>query len=144
LAKALIWLWNQEGSPGQRSRGLAAGVFIGCFPFFGLQTLLGVALASVVRGNHLLAAAGTWISNPLTSLPLYWLNYSLGSLILGPGKGWPELDQLHSASLKELGWDFASRLLLGSTLVGLVAAILCGKVCLQWLRSNRARHSGGG
>ena len=68
----LAWLWAQEGSHGQRARGLAAGIFCGCFPFFGLQTLLGVALASVVRGNHLLAAAGTWVSNPFTYVPLYW------------------------------------------------------------------------
>jgi hypothetical protein len=66
LQRRLLWLLQQEGSHGQRARGLAAGIFCGCFPFFGLQTLLGVALASVLRGNHLLAAAGTWISNALT------------------------------------------------------------------------------
>ncbi|WP_233130225.1 DUF2062 domain-containing protein [Synechococcus sp. 1G10] len=36
------WLWMQEGSHGQRARGLADGVSCGCFPCFGLQTLLGV------------------------------------------------------------------------------------------------------
>ncbi|MFO0103826.1 MAG: DUF2062 domain-containing protein, partial [Cyanobium sp.] len=65
LGAALSWL-------GERARGLAAGIFCGCFPFFGLQTLLGIGLASVLRGNHLLAAAGTWISNPFTYVPLYW------------------------------------------------------------------------
>ena len=77
------WIWQQEGSPGQRARGLAAGIFCGCFPFFGLQTLLGIALASVVRGNHLLAAAGTWISNPFTYVPLYWFNYHVGDVSRG-------------------------------------------------------------
>jgi cellulose synthase (UDP-forming) len=72
LRKRLIWLWRQEGSHGQRARGLAAGVLTGCYPVFGLQIVLGIGLASLVRGNHLLAVAGTWISNPLTSLPLYW------------------------------------------------------------------------
>ena len=66
LQRGLQWLWQQEGTPGQRARGLAAGIFCGCFPIFGLQTLVGIAMASVVRGNHLLAAAGTWISNPFT------------------------------------------------------------------------------
>ncbi|MED5164816.1 MAG: DUF2062 domain-containing protein, partial [Cyanobacteriota bacterium] len=77
LRRWLVWLWQQEGTPGQRARGVAAGVFSGCFPLFGLQTLLGVALASVVRGNHVLAAIGTWISNPITYLPLYWFNYQI-------------------------------------------------------------------
>ena len=62
---------------------------MGCFPFFGLQTLLGMALASLVRGNHLLAAAGTWISNPFTYLPLYWFNYNLGCRFWGPAGAGP-------------------------------------------------------
>ena len=56
LQRSLQWIWQQEGTPRQRARGLAAGIFCGCFPIFGLQTLVGIALASVVRGNHLLAA----------------------------------------------------------------------------------------
>ncbi len=118
LRRAALWLWHQEGSHGQRARGLAAGVFCGCFPFFGLQTLLGIALASVVRGNHLLAAAGTWISNPFTYLPLYWFNFKLGSLLLGPGLGWPGLEVLRSEAIWQLGWSFVSRMLLGSLIVG--------------------------
>ena len=69
LRQWLLWLWHHEATVGQKARGLAAGVFMGCFPIFGLQTLLGIALASLVRGNHILAAAGTWISNPLTYIP---------------------------------------------------------------------------
>lgn len=135
----LTWLWAQEGSHGQRARGLAAGIFCGCFPFFGLQTLLGIGLASLVRGNHLLAAAGTWISNPFTYVPLYWFNYQLGCLVLGPGKGWPGGVMLRQDTLRQLGWDITSRLLLGSAVVGVVAATLSGFLCLRWLeRRQRA------
>lgn len=133
LAAALQWLWRQEGSPGQRARGLAAGVFMGCFPFFGLQMLLSVALASLVRGNHLLAAAGTWVSNPFTYVPLYWLNYQLGCLLLGPGTGWPGLEHLRDGGIWELGWAFANRLLLGSSLMGVLAAGVSGVACWRWL-----------
>jgi uncharacterized protein (DUF2062 family) len=131
----LLWLWAQEGSHGQRARGLAAGIFCGCFPFFGLQTLLGIALASAVRGNHLLAAAGTWISNPFTYVPLYWCNYRLGCWLLGPGAAWPGLDALQTGGLRELGWSLANRLLLGSTLVGLACALSGG--WLYWLLLER-------
>ncbi len=130
----------QEGSHDQRARGLAAGVFCGCFPFFGLQTLLGVGLASLVRGNHLLAAAGTWISNPLTYVPLYWFNYQLGSWLLGPGHGWPSLDVLKGQGLWELGWSFSSRLLLGSTIVGTVASLALGFVYWRWLERQSGRN----
>lgn len=126
LRQRLLWLWHHEGSHGQRARGLAAGIFTGCFPFFGLQIVLGVALASVVRGNHILAAAGTWISNPFTYLPLYWFNYQVGSALLGPGPSFPSLQQLQQAPLWDLGMAMSGRLLLGSMLVGLVSALVLG------------------
>jgi uncharacterized protein (DUF2062 family) len=134
----LSWLWAQEGSHGQRARGLAAGIFCGCFPFFGLQTLLGIALASLLRGNHLLAAAGTWISNPFTYVPLYWFNYQLGCWLLGPGTAWPGLTALQAEGLGQLGWSVASRLLLGSTLVGLVCAVAGGWLYWVWLERAKA------
>jgi uncharacterized protein len=140
-ARALItWLWAQEGSHGQRARGLAAGIFCGCFPFFGLQTLLGMGLATLVRGNHLLAAAGTWISNPFTYVPLYWFNYRLGCWLLGPGPGWPGAQALRAEAFTSLGWSVASRVLLGSSLVGLVCALIGGWLFWWWLeREQRQR-----
>jgi uncharacterized protein (DUF2062 family) len=141
LRRGLLWLWHQEGTPGQRARGLAAGVFCGCYPFFGLQIVLGVGLASVMRGNHLLAAAGTWISNPLTYVPLYWFNFQLGCWLLGPGPRWPGLGALRQEAVTALGWSFGSRLLLGSTLTGLVSAAALGFAYWSWLsRSNEGQE----
>ena len=154
LRRWLAWLWQQEGTPSERARGLAAGVFSGCFPFFGVQTLLGIALASVVRGNHLLAAAGTWISNPITYLPLYWFNYQVGCCLLGKGQIEFDLSQLNGQDLWTHGWTFSSRLLIGSTLVGGIAAALTSGITygllkkqpkakqrnLLYRRSNQRRH----
>jgi uncharacterized protein (DUF2062 family) len=133
VRRAITWLWQQEGTAGQRARGLAAGVFCGCYPFFGLQTLLGIGLASLVRGNHLLAAAGTWISNPFTYVPLYWFNFQLGCVLLGPGPSWPGVSMLRSEGLGQLGWSFARRLLLGSTVTGAVSAAVLGVAYWSWL-----------
>ena len=128
------WIWQQEGSPGQRARGLAAGIFCGCFPLFGLQTLLGIALASVVRGNHLLAAAGTWISNPFTYVPLYWFNYHVGDVLLRGGGAPPAAVTVDKASIWDQGWSFTSRLLLGSSLVGLVLSLGLGVLAWRLFR----------
>ena len=140
LQGGLQWLWQQEGTPGQRARGLAAGIFCGCFPIFGLQTLVGVAMASVVRGNHLLAAAGTWISNPFTYVPLYWFNYRIGSLLLGPGRQWPGFDALQRDDVSQMGWSVISRLMLGSSITGAVCAALGWWLSLNWLRQQQHRR----
>ena len=137
LRRFFRWLWNQEGSSGYKARGLAIGVFCGCFPLFGFQTLLGLALASVLRGNHLLAVSGTWISNPLTYLPIYWFNYTVGSVLLGYEVNMHDLSQFAWGDLLEKGWMFGSKLLLGSTLVGLIAGLLCG-FFIYWLLEPRS------
>ena len=140
LQRGLQWLWQQEGTPGQRARGLAAGIFCGCFPIFGLQTLVGIGMASVVRGNHLLAAAGTWISNPFTYVPLYWFNYRIGSLLLGPGRQWPGFDALQRDDVSQMGWSVISRLMLGSSITGAVCAALGWWLSLNWLRQQQGRR----
>ena len=121
-----IWLWQQEGTPSQCARGVAVGVFSGCFPFFGLQTLLGVSLASLFRGNHLLAAAATWISNPFTYIPLYLFNYKVGSAFLGEGRSLNNLRDLNKQELWDQGWVLSSRILLGSSIVGFFLAVVIG------------------
>ena len=145
MRRGVLWLSRQEGTPGQRARGLAAGVFCGCYPFFGLQIFLSVGAATLVRGNHLLAAAGTLVSNPFTYLPLYWFNYLVGCQLLGPGRGGVNLSELYRSSLWTQGWDFTQRILLGSTVAGIALAIASGWVAYRLFlrRSNRpvARRS---
>ncbi len=78
--KILSLFRNQNGSPFFNAKGLAIGVFSGCFPFFGFQTLIGVFFAKLAKGNIVLAAIGTWVSNPFTYIPLYYFNYKVGSI----------------------------------------------------------------
>ena len=97
-------------------------------------------MASVVRGNHLLAAAGTWISNPFTYVPLYWFNYRIGALLLGPGREWPGFDALHQEGFNQLGWSVISRLLLGSSITGAVCAALGWWLSLNWLLQQERKR----
>lgn len=126
-----LWLWRQEGTPAKRARGIAVGVFSGCFPFFGFQTLFGIILASIFRGNHLLAMAGTWISNPLTYIPLYWFNYQVGASVLGNKA---DLNNLSPQGLWDHGWTLSGQLLLGSTLVGFLSAVITGSIVYLFLK----------
>ncbi|WP_288261676.1 DUF2062 domain-containing protein [uncultured Prochlorococcus sp.] len=118
----------QNGSPFFNAKGLAIGVFSGCFPFFGFQTLIGVFLAKLAKGNIVLAAIGTWISNPFTYIPLYYFNYKVGSIFLNT---YSNNDTQKSFVIDELwkqGRIFSLKLLLGSSFVGLLLALICGSV----------------
>ena len=137
IRKFISWLWNQEGSPSQRALGFSVGIFSGCFPFFGLQTLMGVFLAKIFKVNNILAAVGTWISNPFTYVPLYYFNYRVGSLLLNKEEDIVDVTHITTNQLWSQGWYLSSRLLSGSMFVGLVTGII-GGLCLYFLFNRRS------
>jgi hypothetical protein len=114
------------------ARGLATGVFAGLFPFFGFQTILGVALAMLVRGNKLTAAVGTWISNPFTYVPVYLFNFKVGQLILGTHDLSTDVDWASSSELLQAGKLFIATLLVGCTVTGAIAGTIAYFLSL-WL-----------
>ena len=123
--KILSLIWKQDGTPYFKAKGTAAGVFSGCFPFFGFQTILGIFLARIIKGNLVLAAIGTWISNPFTYIPLYFLNYRIGSFLLND-KDIIIQPSLVKEEFWEQGWFIISRLILGSCVIGLFFGFISG------------------
>ena len=136
--KILSFFLHQNGSPSYNAKGVAAGVFSGCFPFFGFQILLGLFLARVTRGNLVLAAIGTWISNPFTYVPLYYFNYKVGSILLkNPTDSFLDKNLLINDLWKQ-GSMFSFRLILGSSFVGLFFALISG-LFVFFLYKNKKR-----
>ncbi len=146
-----------RGSTEAIARGLASGVFAGWFPLFGLQTIIGVALAAILRGNKIMAAAGTWVSNPFTYVPIYYFNFQVGEWLLkglGISVSMPKLQEFQTV-VEASGWgafqDFlalgagvAGTLFLGCFVVGLVSAVCAyylGMWSLNWLRARRQARS---
>lgn len=106
------------------AKGFAIGVFAGCFPLLGLQSLIGIFLATIFRASKVAAVAATWISNPLTYVPLFIFNYKIGKFFLRTEDA--ELPSLSITSLnafKELGATIAITLLAGSFIVGTILSI---------------------
>ena len=126
--KILSLFWKQNGSPFFNAKGLAIGVFSGCFPFFGFQTLIGVFFAKLAKGNIVLAAIGTWISNPFTYVPLYYLNYKVGSIFFNTSSNEIIEKSLVIDDLWKQGKIFSLKLLLGSSCVGFLLALICGSI----------------
>ena len=126
--KILSLFRQQNGSPSFNAKGLAIGVFSGCFPFFGFQTLLGVFFAKLAKGNIVLAAIGTWISNPFTYIPLYYFNYKVGSIFIRNSTNITIDRNLGIHDLWEQGSIFSLRLILGSSCVGIFLALISGSI----------------
>ncbi len=126
IKKILSLFWKQDGTPYFKAKGIAVGVFSGCFPFFGFQTLMGIFFARLIKGNLVLAAIGTWISNPFTYIPLYLFNFKVGSLFFKSEFETSSFKEIIGKDLWNQGWFFTSRLLLGSCLVGLFFGLFIG------------------
>ena len=126
--KILSLFRHQNGSPFFNAKGLAIGVFSGCFPFFGFQTLIGVFFAKLARGNIVLAAIGTWISNPFTYIPLYYFNYKVGSIFFNNFSHNTIEKSFVIDDLWKQGRIFSLTLILGSSCVGLLLALICGSI----------------
>lgn len=73
-----LWCLNRHSAAG----AVAAGLFCGLIP--GPLQMLGAALCSVIfRANLPLALLTTLYTNPFTIVPLYFVAYGIGRLLLG-------------------------------------------------------------
>ncbi len=115
-------LLRLRSTPELISRGFAFGVFWGMFPLPGLQMAIAILTAVIFGGNKLAAAAGTWLSNPVTTLPFTALNFHLGQWALGrelsdlPPNAFSSLN-----SFFELGQEVITSYLMGCLISGAIA-----------------------
>lgn len=155
--RTLRWLLQLRGSPPAIARGAAIGVFVGCSPLLGLQMVFAVLLATLFNANRVIAAAATWITNPLTFLPLYSLCYWVGSRFW-PGPpvthvrdvlsrtlaGVADLDVRavynQAFSLLTLSRDIAIPLTLGGFITGVIVAAPTYFVALLFVQRIRRLH----
>jgi uncharacterized protein (DUF2062 family) len=80
------------------------------------------------------------VSNPFTYVPLFAFNYQVGDRLLGrqSNSGFTDLDSFRT--WMDMGAEVSSRLMLGSTVVGLGAALgsyYGGIVLIHSLRQRR-------
>ena len=85
-----LWQLNRHSA----AWGAASGLFWAWIAL-PVQTFGAVATAFLGRGNVPLSMALTWVSNPFTWLPCFWLGYVVGAWLLG-------VEAMHWADFKKV------------------------------------------
>jgi uncharacterized protein (DUF2062 family) len=70
-------------SPERIARGIWAGVFASCTPFYTMHFVVAYLVGRVVHGNILAALMGTFFGNPLTYVPIGLSSLKIGHFLLG-------------------------------------------------------------
>jgi len=152
---------HADDTPHRLALGLALGIFIAWTPTIGLQMVLVLLLAPVIRANGRVGIPMVWISNPLTIALIYYPNYLVGHFIMGsfveqasPGHSFQQIQEQLS-NIQQTGhffsvafWQEVGRLVLdigvvdlivGSVVVGLVLGLVIYIVSYRfivWYRTH--------
>ncbi len=101
LADPRLWHMNR----GSMVRAVYVGVIFAFFPLPG-QMPLALIGALLVRANVPMSIALTWITNPLTSIPVFWAAYWVGAQVTGnPAIGIHTIGRVLNDSLE---WFFGN------------------------------------
>jgi uncharacterized protein len=125
LRERFVALLHLDDPPWRVALALAIGVFISFTPFLGFQTLLALLVATVARLNAAVLVTGTWLNLPWFMPFVYAGGLKLGAWLLR---------DLHSFG------DWSLALLIGTTLLGFVAAVVTYVVAFGIMRRRRRRR----
>jgi hypothetical protein len=150
----LRYLLSLDDTPHRISLGLAIGTFIAFTPTVGVQMVIAGAIwylcRPLFRFNCKAALVAVYISNPVTTIPIYWGCYCLGRVFVGGDLTREQFAAIFRYSSFDQWWSTVSTLffeiggplLLGSAIVATVAAVIaypCMLFLLKWLQGRGAR-----
>lgn len=134
--------------------GTTVGMFIGMTPTVGIQMIIVVIVAFLTkpffRFNRVAALITVYISNPITMVPIYYMNYKVGTLFY-PGEQTAEDFERILQYDSFAGWwetivnlfvDIGLPLIVGSLIVATVCAVATYPT-MRWLLKRfhrRRRH----
>ena len=147
----------------QLALGIALGMFIAWTPTVGVQMILVLLLAPLIRANGRIGLPIVWISNPFTIVPIYGLNHWLGYYLLSIFGERPKvhletikssLGNLHNLEFNVFTWEFWNNLgqlflrflnvsidlWVGSIIIGIFLAALSYIVSykfINWYRTHK-------
>jgi uncharacterized protein len=153
-------------SPHSIATGVSIGTFFGWGPLHGAHTLGTIVTATLARCNKAAALLACWVNNPVTLLPIFYLQYHFGLLMVRAhhdNRSWEGIKNLAEAfgeislidfrrsmhhvgeHVKDIGWDVFWPWLLGSivssTLLAAVAYPLAKRAVIRHRRKVELRRA---
>jgi len=116
---------------------------MGCTPIYGLQTVIGLGLATALRLNRLAVLLGTQISIPPLAPFLFFASAQVGALILHGHRLLLSLEAMRAVSSSKLVAEFLGDLLVGGAVVGAVLALPAGLLTTYLVRRSRRAQTFG-
>ena len=134
-----------DDPPHKIALGVALGVCVGFVPIMGIQMAVVLPLAVLFRGNKTAAIGGVWITNPVTVIPIYYMDYKVGELFVTyPPLTWGHFEAMFSqmtlTQFLELGTTILVPLFTGGLVLAVVTSIPTYFVTRHLIRARRARR----
>lgn len=149
LKRLLDDMTHPGNHPRKTALSLAIGVFIGIWVPIGLQLWTMILLLSFVNYNFFMATLISFISNPLTILPIYYVAITIGEWLLQTRFSWHFFSDFMEhpvfAKLLDFGSDSLVILATGLTFLAIVSAALTYVATLKivvYLRDRRVVKTG--
>ncbi len=141
-------LFTLDDTPERIALAFSLGVFLAFSPLLGLHTFLGVAFAFLFGLNRFALFLGVFVNNPWTLVPIYAAGTYLGSLFVGfpsrsalPEFQWHALWNTNFWVQLAGQWHLLKPMVLGSSILSLIAAALAYIAVLHFVRRRRARQT---
>jgi len=121
-----IWHINRRSISG----GLAIGLFIAFTPTIPAQMLLSAVCAIWLRVNLPIAIAACWVTNPVTVVWIYFMEYRLGRAIMGNLPNIFAISDLENVGVIRRLFSYATYVWTGGLIMGAIAALI-GYIVIQ-------------
>lgn len=149
-------LLQAHDTPRQIAGGAAIGAFFACNPTVISQVLVAAVLATLFRCSRIPAIIMTYISNPLTGVPIYGGGYLIGAKALRlfgatpptyqtvmrlftahTGNGFWNIVHEKMIELAKLGWSGLLSMEIGATVMGVALAVPTYWITLRLVTGHR-------
>ncbi len=137
LLRAILSL---NDTPHYIAKGTAIGMFLGLTPTVGIQMILVMFVGLFLRFNRKAALITVYISNPLTTIPIYWINYKVGTLFFEETVSREDFERIFTyrgfsewwGAIQSVFIEIGLPLVIGSLVVATVGGVVTYPV-MRWL-----------